>query len=145
MWKPTSLAEMDAAAPMKFYLCTQPTDLRKGFDALAELARQVHGRSGAEAAPGLSAIVDVFSGGWFIFLNRRRDRMKILYWDKDGFALWYKRLEAGTFCLPRPVSAAGINIRASELAMILEGVDLRNLQRVPRLVRRGRAVDGVPV
>lgn len=119
MLKPPSLSDLDIVSDVGFYLCTQSTDMRKGFDALAELARQVHTR-------------DVFCGSLFIFISRRRDRLKILYWDKDGFALWYKRLEEGTFRLPK-YGGHGVSIKASELAMLLDGVDLRSLKRTKRL------------
>jgi transposase len=119
MLKPPSLSDLDNVSDVRFYLCTQSTDMRKGFDALAELARQVHGQ-------------DIFSGSLFIFISRRRDRLKILYWDKDGLALWYKRLEGGTFRLPRYCDH-GVSIKASELAMLLDGVDLRSLKRSKRL------------
>jgi transposase len=70
----------------------------------------------------------------FLFVGRNKDRLKILYWDGDGFALWYKRLEEGTFRLPKPsVSSPGVELKASELAMLLEGIDLRSLKRSPRL------------
>ena len=68
------------------------------------------------------------------FISRRRDRLKILYWDADGFALWYKRLEQGTFRTPRvSSSAAGVELKASELAMMLEGIDLKSIKRVKRM------------
>ncbi len=118
MLKPPSLSDLDRVSDVGFYLCTQSTDMRKGFDALAELARQVHRK-------------DVFSGSLFIFISRRKDRMKILYWDKDGLALWYKRLEEGTFRLPKYCDH-GVGIKASELAMLLDGVDLRSLKRSKR-------------
>ena len=65
------------------------------------------------------------------------DRLKILYWDKDGFALWYKRLEEGTFKLPRiEPGQSSIELRASELAMMLDGIDLRSIRRVKRFSRK---------
>jgi len=78
---------------------------------------------------------DPLSGHLFLFIGRARDRLKILYWDTDGFALWYKRLEEGTFRLPaaRP-GEAGVELRASELAMLLEGIDLRSIRRRKRLI-----------
>lgn len=118
MLKAPRLSDLDSLSDVAFYLCTQSTDMRKGFDALAELARQVHQ-------------ADVFSGSLFIFISRRKDRMKILYWDTDGLALWYKRLEEGTFRLPA-YDDHGVRIKASELAMLLDGVDLRSLKRTKR-------------
>ena len=74
-------------ASVRVYLSTAPADLRRSFDGLSVLVQQVFGR-------------EPLDGHLFLFLNRRRDRLKILYWDRDGLALWYKRLEAGTFQLP---------------------------------------------
>ncbi len=126
MLKLPSLSDLDAALRVKLYLYTEPTDMRKGFDGLIALAQQVHQR-------------DFWDGSLFLFLGRRRDRMKILYWDKDGPALWYKRLEAGTFRWPAPNRQSGVPegslcITASELAMLLDGIDLRRIKRAKRYV-----------
>ena len=74
-------------ANVSVYLCTRPTDMRKGFDGLHMLVLQVFER-------------DPLDGHLFLFVNRRRDRLKMLWWDRDGMALFYKRLEAGTYQLP---------------------------------------------
>jgi len=75
-----------------------------------------------------------------VFRSRRGDRLKILVWDRDGFLLWYKRLETGVFKLP-PVEAGtrSVELRASELAMVLDGIDMSRLKRVPRYQRDGGA------
>lgn len=116
-----SLAQLDRGAP-RIWLATAHADMRRGFDRLAEMAQSVIGQ-------------DPRSGHLFVFRSRGGDRLKILYWDRDGYALWYKRLEAGTFRLPRADEAASIELRASELAMLLDGVDLRSLKRVRRFSR----------
>ena len=121
MLKLPSLGQIDRGLPMKIYYCTAPTDMRKGFDTLAALVREFLER-------------DPLSGHLFLFISRRRDRMKILYWDTDGFALWYKRLEVGTFRLPRAGDGtAGVELKASDLAMLLDGIDLRSVKRRARL------------
>ena len=79
MLKLPSLGELDAGLGVRVYLCTSPTDMRKGFDTLAALVRESLG-------------YDPLSGHLFLFASRDRDRLKILYWDSDGFAIWYKRL-----------------------------------------------------
>jgi transposase len=118
-----SLDELDEGLRVQVYLCTSPTDMRKGFDTLAVLVRD-----------GLG--YDPLSGHLFLFIGRRRDRLKILYWDRDGYAMWYKRLELGTFRMPvaKP-DAASIELKASELAMLLEGIDLRSIKRRKRFRR----------
>jgi transposase len=73
---------------------------------------------------------------FFVFRSRRGDRLKILVWDRDGFVLWYKRLEAGVFKLPKVEAGAhSVELRASELAMVLDGIDVSRLKRVPRYER----------
>ena len=121
MLKLPSLGELDRGVGVKIYLCTSPADMRKGFDTLAALVRDFLG-------------YDPLSGHLFLFVSRGKDRLKILYWDADGFALWYKRLEEGTFRLPRAsAETTGVELKASELAMLLEGIDLRSIKRGKRL------------
>jgi transposase len=115
-----SLGEMDAALSVRIYLATGVTDMRKGFDSLAAVVRE-HLKH------------DPLSGSLFLFVSRSKDRLKILYWDRDGFCLWYKRLEEGSFRLPVGGGGKSVELRASELAMLLEGIDLRSLKRSRRL------------
>jgi len=118
-----SLAQLDTAATTRIWLCVAPADMRCSFDRLAELAASVTGQ-------------DPLEGHLFLFRSRGGDRLKILYWDKDGYCLWYKRLEEGTFKLPKPDAArASVELRASELAMLLDGIDLRSVKRVKRYRR----------
>src|SRR6266404_8170874 len=106
---------------VRIWLATKPTDMRKSFDTLAEVVRQhLHN--------------DPLSGHLFVFRNRRADRVKLLYWDEDGYAIWYKRLEAGTFRFPA-ATAAGVEIRATDLQMLLDGVDLSSVKRSRRYRR----------
>jgi transposase len=117
-----SLADMDRSG-VRIWLAAKPADMRCGFDRLAELARTVTGH-------------DPLAGHLFLFRSRSGDRLKILYWDKDGLALWYKRLEEGVFKLPRTKDAdTSIELRASELAMLLDGIDLRSVKRLKRYAR----------
>jgi transposase len=123
-----SLGELDRGMYGRIYLCTSPTDMRKGFDTLAALVKEFLGQ-------------DPLSGHLFLFVGRGKDRLKILYWDADGFALWYKRLEEGTFRLPRmSADAAGVELKASELAMMLEGIDLKSIKRTKRFERTPQKV-----
>jgi transposase len=94
---------------VRIYVCTAPTDMRRGFDGLAQMAQDIVRQ-------------DPLSGHFFVFLNRRRDRVKILYWDHDGYAVWAKRLEAGTFRLPA-ATGPHLELRHAELAMLLGGID----------------------
>jgi len=105
---------------VKVYLAVRPLDLRKSFDGLSIATREIIGR-------------DPLSGHLFVFLNRRRDRVKILAWDRNGFCLLYKRLERGTFSIPQMEEGVGqIEMEAADLAMMLDGVDLKKVQRGPR-------------
>jgi len=118
-----SLHTLDRAQAARIWLATEATDMRCGFDRLAERVRGVIGQ-------------DPMSGHYFVFRSRRGDRLKILLWDRDGFLLWYKRLESGVFKLPRvPEGARSLELRASELAMVLDGIDVSKLKRVPRYTR----------
>lgn len=124
------LRTLDSAAAHRIWLKAGATDMRCGFDRLAEQVRAVIGQ-------------DPLSGHLFVFRSRAGDRMKILLWDGDGYVLWYKRLEAGVFKLPRLEAGAGsVELRASELAMILDGIDVSRLRRVRRYARG--SVDEVP-
>jgi transposase len=118
-----SLSQMDRASSTRIWLCTGPTDMRRGFDRLAEQAHTVTRQ-------------DPQSGHLFLFRSRGGDRLKLLHWDRDGYALWYKRLEEGTFKLPKLDDAQqSVELRASELAMILDGIDLASVKRVKRYHR----------
>lgn len=118
-----SLSQLDRASSVRIWLCTLPTDMRRGFDRLAEQAHTVTRQ-------------DPQSGHLFLFRSRGGDRLKALWWDKDGYALWYKRLEEGTFKLPRVAAGQpSVELRASELAMILDGIDLASVKRVKRYHR----------
>jgi transposase len=108
-------------AAIKVYLCTVPCDMRRAFDGLAMMAEHVIG-------------CNPFSGHLLVFCNRRSDRLKILYWDRDGWAIWYKRLEEGTYQFP--FAATGRQeIAAWELAVLLEGIDLKKGGRRKRYNR----------
>ena len=123
MLKLPSLGELDSGLSARVYLCTAPADMRKGFDTLAALVRDYLGH-------------DPLSGHLFLFVGRGKDRIKILYWDADGFALWYKRLEEGTFRLPSTARVgACVELKASELAMLLAGIDLTSIKRRKRFAR----------
>lgn len=110
-------------ASVRVYLCASACDMRKSFDGLHALVTQ-------------SMELDAFAGHLFVFGNRRRDRIKILYWDRDGFAVWAKRLEEGTFALPFGDAGSGEDkrreITAAELGAILSGIDLSNAKRRKR-------------
>ncbi len=119
-----SLTQLDRATKTRIWLCIGPTDMRRGFDRLAEQAQQVTCKHPQ-------------SGHLFVFRSRRGDRLKALYWDRDGYVLWYKRLEEGTFKLPKLApEQASVELKASELAMLLDGIDLSSVKRVKRY-RRG--------
>jgi transposase len=118
---------------IRVFLHTRPTDLRKGFDALCGLVTTAF-------------VQDPTSGHLFLFVNRRRDRIKILYWDRDGLAIWYKRLESpGTFQLPAvDRDAVSVEMTATQLALILSGIDLRSARQRKRYVRPIPAAENQP-
>jgi transposase len=114
------VARLAPLSATRIYLYSQNVDMRKGFD-------------------GLHAIIqsefrcDALGGDLFLFLNRRRDRLKLMTWERDGWIIFYKRLERGTFERPRP-AADGVTVEldATDLALILAGVELKSVKRRPR-------------
>ncbi|MGZ3485665.1 MAG: IS66 family insertion sequence element accessory protein TnpB [Isosphaeraceae bacterium] len=113
------------------FVCTKPTDMRKSFDGLLGLVREFLGQ-------------DPLSGHLFLFFNRRRDRAKILFWDRDGLVIWYKRLEAGSFQdldlssrAAQASGSAGLELSVADLALILNGIDLATARRRKRYSRAG--------
>lgn len=114
-------------AAQRYYLSRQAADMRKSYDGLSGLVRQGLGR-------------DPLSGEVFIFLNRRRTMMKLLVWDRSGFVIWGKRLERGTFELPRSSEAgASVVLSWEELVLILEGVSLGSVRHRKRYLRQKTA------
>jgi transposase len=108
---------------VSIFLHVAPADLRKSYDGLFGLAREHLERN-------------VLDGGLFVFFNRRRDRVKLLYWDVDGLALWTKRLESGSFQMPKvDASAREAALSATDLALILRGIDLSSVKRRKRYER----------
>jgi transposase len=115
---------------VNIFLYGQVADLRRGIDGLAMMVHEAMGE-------------DPLSGSLFIFLNRRRNRIKLLYWDTDGYAIWMKRLERGSFEMPRGATASEtprVKITKSQLSLILEGIELASVRRRQRyqLVQRGK-------
>ena len=108
---------------LRFFLYAHATDMRKSFDGLSGLVASALMR-------------DPTSGDVYVFLNRRRDRMKLLLWDRNGFWLFYKRLEQGTFQLPTNLAEhSSLELRYDELLLILEGIDLTSIKRRRRYQR----------
>lgn len=103
---------------VQIYVSMDPTDMRKSFDGLLALVDDLLKK-------------DPFSGHLFVFRNRRADRIKILYWDRSGFCIWYKLLEKGTFQLP-PSTNDCLEMTAADLALVLEGIDLSKARRQKR-------------
>jgi transposase len=106
---------------VRIFLCLAPADMRRSFDSLALMAQEVVGQ-------------DPYSGHLFVFRNRRGDRVKVLYWDRDGYPLWYKRLEKGAFRFPSQAGAHA-EVSAPDLALLLEGIDVSGATRRGRFLR----------
>jgi len=110
-------------ASVLVYVCLTPCDMRKSFDGLHALVRE-------------HLELDAFAGHLFVFASRRKDRVKILYWDRDGFALWSKRLEEGTYAMPAAGSTENRReITTQELGALLSGIDLQHASRRKRYRR----------
>ena len=116
---------MTSFTDVRIFLCTTPTKMTYSFDGLMGRAREIFDQ-------------DPTSGHLFLFVNRDRDRMKILFWDRDGFCIWYKRLERGTFqLLTTTDDEQGIELSYSQLVKLLGGLDLRTGRRRRRYRRVG--------
>jgi transposase len=109
---------------LRIYVSTQPADMRKGFDSLAAVVRDWLGH-------------DPLSGHLFVFRSRRGDRVKLLWWDRDGLAIVYKRLEQGVFRFPAAgdSEARSIEVSAEELSLVLWGIDPASVKRQKRYQR----------
>lgn len=110
----------------RIFLCTEDTDMRKSFNSLCGIIRR-------------SMNLDPLSGYLFVFKNKRADRIKVVYWDSDGFAMWYKALQKGTFRFPdlQNYASSGLEIDASMLRLILDGIDLGTIRRQQRYRLQG--------
>ena len=105
-----------------FHLYSHPTDMRKSFDGLSGL---VHNKLG----------YNPISGEVFIFINKSRDKIKLLHWQGSGYLLYYKRLEKGTFELPRyDASVGSITLNYAQMVMIIDGLSIKNLQKRKRYI-----------
>ena len=112
---------------VRIYLASAPVDLRKSIDGLSALVREREH--------------DVFSGHLFVFTSRRGDRVKILSWDRGGFVLYYKRLEKGRFRLPAVApGAVEVELDATQLAMLLDGIDVKRVKTPSRWEPPARVV-----
>ena len=100
----------------RVFLHTDPVDMRKSFRGLCQLAESI-----LEQDPA--------SGHWFVFVNRRADRLKLLGWDGTGFWIWYKLLESGRFQLPDPASEEPMQIDVTRLSLIIHGIDLNSAKQ----------------
>jgi len=109
---------------LRVFLCMTPTSMNFSFDRLMGLAERIFDQ-------------DPLSGHLFLFVNRYRNRIKILYWDRDGFCIWYKRLEKGVFEMPA-AEQAGVELDYKQLSRLLCGLDLRSGRR--RQLRYRRAI-----
>ncbi|MEZ6139597.1 MAG: IS66 family insertion sequence element accessory protein TnpB [Zavarzinella sp.] len=106
---------------VRVFVATHPVDMRRSFDGLCFLVQQYLGQ-------------DPLSGDLFVFRNRRGDCLKLLWWDRDGLAIWYKRLEQGNFLFPKDPSAV-LTLTGIDLQLILQGIDLSKVQRQHRYQR----------
>lgn len=112
---------MTTFSELRVFLCTIPTSMNFSFDRLMGMAERIFHQ-------------DPLSGHLFLFVNRYRDRMKILFWDRDGFCIWYKRLEKGFFEVPAS-DQEGVEVDYQQLARLLGGLDLRSGRRRQRRYR----------
>lgn len=107
---------------VRVFLCRRPTDMRKSFHGLVALVESALQQ-------------DPLSGSLFVFVNRRRDRMKILYWGQSGFCIWYQQLQKGTYQWPNHETLdqnEALEVTRAQLSLILDGIDLSSVRQRPR-------------
>lgn len=114
---------LNVPAKVRIFLCRRAIDMRKGFDGLHGVVLEVLQQ-------------DPLSGDLFVFLNKRRDRVKLLIWDGDGLLIVYKRLERGTF-QPPAMDGDSVTLSAAQLSLLLGGIDLTQTRQRPRYSRAG--------
>jgi transposase len=114
---------LNVPAPVRVFLYTASTDMRKSFSGLHGIILE-------------SLKQDPLSGDWFVFINRRRDRIKIMLWERDGFVIFYKQLQSGTFAVPAH-DGESLALTSQQLALILAGVDLKQTRPRKRWRRAG--------
>lgn len=111
---------LTVSSQTRIFIALGATDMRKGFDGLCGLVIEQLKK-------------DPLCGALYLFINKRRDRMKVLYWDGDGLAIWYRRLEQGIFRLPKVSQGTScVEIRSEEFTMLLRGIDLSSVKRHKR-------------
>ncbi len=111
---------LNPATNTRIFVFSTATDMRKSFNGLSGLVSEHFD-------------VKLLSGHLFLFFNRRRDRIKLLYWDRDGLAIWYKRLESGSFQMPHVGAESDtIEIDQTQLSLLLSGIDLASVKRRKR-------------
>ena len=110
MWLPSDI---------KVYVAREPVDMRKSFDGLCYIIQQSLGK-------------DPMHSSLYVFFNKTRDKVKIMFWDRNGHVIWYKRLNKGRFTPPRMVNTV-YKMSYSDLTCLLEGIDLLNTQRLSAL------------
>jgi len=108
-------------ASVRIFVCLEPTDMRRSFDGLSGMVQSI-----LEQSPTC--------GHLFVFRNRRRDRLKVMWWDRDGFAIFYKRLEKGVFHFPKRTECDGgrCELDARDFAMLIEGLQSSQVRKSPR-------------
>jgi transposase len=112
------------SASLRYYVYRHATDMRKGFDSLCGLVNR-------------EFLMSPVSGDVYIFLNHRRNRIKVLHWQGDGFAIFYKRLEKGTYEIPlKNTSQNNIEIEAQTLQLILDGITLSSVKKRVRFIHK---------
>ena len=113
----TNLSRPPMAGPPHIYLYAKNVDMRRSFDGLHAIVQSEFRK-------------DILRGDLFVFLNRRLDRVKLLWWDVDGMAIWMKRLECGTFQRPTAAKDANhVEMDATDLSLLLSGIELRSVKR----------------
>jgi transposase len=110
---------LSLAPSLKIFISTKPLDMRKSLDGMSAIVTQELKK-------------DIFAGQLFVFCNKRGDKIKLFYWDRNGYCCWYKRLERGVFRLPK-LSGKLFSIHPAELGLLLEGIDLTDRQRLRAL------------